>query len=136
MHPHQQLIRHNNNLHADCHKRHEFCEEKEPQKPRPLWHPVKLALYAKVHIVGLVRQNIDIVNWISHSSQEWSPLIDKEFHQLITNWKKSFWHNVEIKSRSPYGDKARFKFQKTLPINGYVFSGIKVEIAANMGGNF
>jgi hypothetical protein len=86
--------------------------------------------------VGLVRQNIDIVNWISHSSQEWSPLIDKEFHQLITNWKKSFWHNVEIKSRSPYGDKARFKFQKTLPINGYVFSGIKVEIAANMGGNF
>ncbi len=41
-----QLKTHNNNLHADCHKRHGFCEEKEPQKSRPLWQPVKLALAA------------------------------------------------------------------------------------------
>ena len=34
----------NNNLHADCHKRHGFCKEKELQKPRHLWQQVKLAL--------------------------------------------------------------------------------------------
>ena len=34
----------NNSLHADCHKCHGFCEKKKPQKPRHLWHPVKLAL--------------------------------------------------------------------------------------------
>ncbi len=35
---------HNNSLHADSHKRHDFCEKEKSQKPRPLWHPVKLAL--------------------------------------------------------------------------------------------
>ena len=38
------IKKHNNSLHADCHKRHRFCEEKEPQKMRPLCQPVKLAL--------------------------------------------------------------------------------------------
>ena len=37
----------NNNLHADCHKRHGFCKEKELQKPRHLWQQVKLALENK-----------------------------------------------------------------------------------------
>ncbi len=37
----------NNNLHADCHKRHGFCEEQEPQKPCLLWQQVKLALGIK-----------------------------------------------------------------------------------------
>ena len=36
----------NNNLHADCHKRHGFCKEKELQKPRHLWQQVKLALFS------------------------------------------------------------------------------------------
>ena len=40
----------NNSLHADCHKRHVFCEKKKPQKPRPLWQPVKLALGFKLCI--------------------------------------------------------------------------------------
>ena len=36
--------KHNNSLHADCHKRHIFYEKKKPQKLRHLWQPVKLAL--------------------------------------------------------------------------------------------
>lgn len=86
--------------------------------------------------MGLVRQNRDIENWLNLSSQGWYALNDEAFHQLVADWKASFWRNVEIKQRVPYGDKALLKFQNTLPIDGYIFSGIRVETAANMGGCF
>jgi hypothetical protein len=43
-------------MHRDCRKRHGFCEKKEPQKPRPLWQPVKLALCLKTGFKKIVMQ--------------------------------------------------------------------------------
>lgn len=84
--------------------------------------------------MGIVRRNVEIEEWIIPYSQNWQFLTDPDYHQLINRWKQHFWHCIETARRNPHGDKAKYKLQELLPFDCYVFSGIKVDVAANMGG--
>ena len=86
--------------------------------------------------MSLVRKCIDVENWLSKSSTDWLIIPDDEYRKLISNWKKSFWHEIEARCQNQHGIKAQLKLQNVLPINAYIFSGIRVEAVANLGGNY
>lgn len=86
--------------------------------------------------MSFVRSCLDVENWLSEASAHWQIISDREYRELISNWKKSFWQCIETKQQHQHGLKAQTKLKSILPVNAYIFSGLKVEAAANMGGNY
>ena len=66
--------------------------------------------------MALVRENSDVEEWVGEFSNNWMLLTDKEYHQLIQNWKELFCQIIETRQRSPYGGKAQIKFNNILSV--------------------
>lgn len=81
-----------------------------------------------------MRRDVKIENWLSESSRDWKLLSDNEYRQLISDWRNAFSNIIETMKRKPYGNKAQVLFQQKLPLDVYLFSGVRVNAVANMGG--
>ncbi len=72
-------------MHADCHKHHVFCEKKKPQKPYPLWHPLKLVLGFNMHrVLEIILDGITAflsIPYVVHRVLERNPNIKVDFNE-------------------------------------------------------
>ena len=82
----------------------------------------------------IVSSNAELERWLDSASSSWSRLGDADYKRIASNWKRAFWHVIEIGGQSSTGTEALDQLATLLPATVFVFNGFKVPVLANAGG--
>ena len=83
--------------------------------------------------MGFLREHPGIEAWVQEHADAWRCLTDSEYKSLVSRWKSTFWHLIELERPTRTGTRAMLALDQHLPASLFLFGGVGVPRVANMG---